>query len=202
MELETQAAKFILENQFIDGRFQRLNYEETASVIAQSEDYALFIKALLDLHQASLIAHNQTSLWLEKAVELQEEFNEYLWSIELGGYFNTASDSSQELIVRERNYTDSATPSANGIALSNLVQLTLITDNLQYLNLAEQGLKAFRSVMEASPQACPSLFIALDWYRNCILIRTDKQRINSLISKFLPVAMFVEQSNLPQNSIA
>ena len=200
-ELATQAAKFILENQFIDGRFQRLNYEGTPSVIAQSEDYALFIKALLDLHQASLIAHNQTSLWLEKAVELQEEFNEYLWSIELGGYFNTASDTSQELIVRERNYTDSATPSANGIALSNLVRLTLITDNLQYLNLAEQGLKAFHSVMEASPQACPSLFIALDWYRNCILIRTDKQRINSLICRFLPVAMFVEQSNLPQNSI-
>ncbi|MEO0837513.1 MAG: thioredoxin domain-containing protein [Cyanobacteria bacterium J06643_5] len=208
-ELATQAAKFILENQFVDGRFQRLNYEGTASVIAQSEDYALFIKALLDLHQASLVAPseacqkdmNQTSLWLEKAVEIQEEFNEYFWSIELSGYFNTASDTSQELIVRERNYTDSATPSANGIALSNLVRLTLITDNLQYLNLAEQGLKAFRSVMEASPQACPSLFTALDWYRNCTLIRTDKQRIKSLISRFLPVAMFAEQSSLPQNSI-
>lgn len=209
-ELATQAAKFILENQFVDGRFQRLNYQGKPSVMAQSEDYALFIKALLDLHQASLVSTlseacpkdmNQTSLWLEKAVDLQEEFNEYLWSIENGGYFNTASDTSQELIVRERNYIDSATPSANGIALSNLVRLTLITDNLQYLNLAEQGLKAFRSIMEASPQACPSLFIALDWYRNCTLIRTDKQRINSLISRFFPVAMFVEQSNLPQNSI-
>ncbi|MGB3651798.1 MAG: thioredoxin domain-containing protein [Rivularia sp. (in: cyanobacteria)] len=199
LELATQAAKFILENQFVDGRFHRLNYEGKPNLLAQSEDYALFIKALLDLHQASLKTENQ--FWLEKAISLQDEFNEYLWSIELGGYFNTANDASQELIVRERNYIDSATPSANGIALSNLVRLTLVTDNLQYLNLAEQGLKAFRSVMNNATQACPSLFVALDWYRNCTLIRTEKQRINSLISKFLPVAMFVEQSDLPQNSI-
>ncbi len=201
LELATQAAKFILENQFVDGRFHRLNYEGKPHLLAQSEDYALFIKALLDLHQASLKTDNQSGLWLEKAISLQDEFNEYLWSIELGGYFNTANDASQELIVRERNYIDSATPSANGIALSNLVRLTLVTDNLQYLNLAEQGLKAFRSVMNNATQACPSLFVALDWYRNCTLIRTEKQRINSLISKFLPVAMFVEQSDLPQNSI-
>ncbi len=199
LELATQATKFILENQFVDGRFHRLNYEGKPHLLAQSEDYALFIKALLDLHQASLKTDNQ--FWLEKAISLQDEFNEYLWSIELGGYFNTANDASQELIVRERNYIDSATPSANGIALSNLVRLTLVTDNLQYLNLAEQGLKAFRSVMSNATQACPSLFVALDWYRNCTLIRTEKQRINSLISKFLPVAMFVEQSDLPQNSI-
>ena len=201
LELATQATKFILENQFVDGRFHRLNYEGKPHLLAQSEDYALFIKALLDLHQASLKTDNQSGLWLEKAISLQDEFNEYLWSIELGGYFNTASDASQELIVRERNYIDSATPSANGIALSNCVRLTLVTDNLQYLNLAEQGLKAFRNVMNNATQACPSLFVALDWYRNCTLIRTEKQRINSLISKFLPVAMFVEQSDLPQNSI-
>lgn len=201
LELATQATKFILDNQFVDGRFYRLNYEGQTSVLAQSEDYALFIKALLDLHQASLKTENQSSFWLEKAISLQEEFNEYLWSVELGGYFNTATDASKELIVRERSYIDNATPSANGIALSNLVRLTLVTDNLQYLDLAEQGLKAFRSVMNSTPQACPSLFVALDWYRNCTLIRTIKERINSLSSKFLPVAAFVEVSDLPKNSI-
>ena len=153
------------------------------------------------MHQASLKTENQSSFWLEKAISLQKEFNEYLWSRELGGYFNTAIDASKELIVRERSFMDNATPSANGIALSNLVRLTLVTDNLQYLDLAEQGLTAFRSIMNRSPQACPSLFLALDWYRNCTLIPTAKERINSLVSKFLPVAAFVETSNLPQNSI-
>ncbi|MBG1243682.1 thioredoxin domain-containing protein [Nostoc sp. NZL] len=197
LELAARAANFILENQFVDGRFHRLNYQGEPTVLAQSEDYALFIKALLDL-QASNPEHKQ---WLEKAIAIQDEFNEFLWSVELGGYYNTSSDSSQDLIVRERSYADNATPSANGIAIANLVRLALLTDNLDYLDLAELGLKAFRSVMHRAPQACPSLFTALDWYRNSTLIRSTNEQINSLIPKFLPVAVFAITSDLPEGSV-
>ncbi|MEA5568618.1 thioredoxin domain-containing protein [Anabaena sp. UHCC 0399] len=197
-EIAAQAANFILEHQFVDGRFHRLNYEGEATVMAQSEDYALFIKALLDLHQTQ---NPQQSLWLEKAIALQKEFNEFLWSVELGGYFNTASDASQDLIVRERSYADNATPSANGIAIANLVRLTLLTDDLHYLDLAEQGLQAFNSVMQQAPQACPSLFIAFDWYRNCTLIRSTSDKINLLLPRYLPTAVLTVVSNLPADSV-
>ena len=197
LELATRAANFILDNQFVDGRFHRLNYQLSPSVLAQSEDYAFFIKALLDLHACS---PNQT-FWLEKAIALQDEFDEFLLSVELGGYFNTSSDASQDLIVRERSYVDNATPAANGIAIANLVRLALLTDNLHYLDLAEQGLKAFRAVMSRSPQACPSLFAALDWYRNSTLIRTTSEQINVLIPKYLPTAVFTTVSKLPERSV-
>jgi uncharacterized protein YyaL (SSP411 family) len=197
LELAARAAKFILENQFVDGRFQRLNYQGEPTVLAQSEDYAFFVKALLDL-QASNPEQKQ---WLEKAIAIQDEFNEFLWSVELGGYNNTSSDSSQDLIVKERSYTDNATPSANGIAIANLVRLALLTDNLDYLDLAELGLKAFKSVMHRAPQACPSLFTALDWYRNSTLIRSTTEQINSLIPKFLPSAVFAITSDLPEGSV-
>jgi uncharacterized protein YyaL (SSP411 family) len=52
-KLATVATNFILDNQWVQGRFHRLNYDGQPSVLAQSEDYAFFIKALLDLHQAS-----------------------------------------------------------------------------------------------------------------------------------------------------
>ncbi|MEH2375413.1 thioredoxin domain-containing protein [Nostoc sp.] len=197
LELAARAANFIWENQFVDGRFHRLNYQGEPSVLAQSEDYAFFIKALLDL-QASNPEQKQ---WLEKAIAIQDEFNEFLWSVELGGYYNTSSDSSQDLIVRERSYADNATPSANGIAIANLVRLSLLTDNLDYLDLAEQGLKAFRSVMHRAPQACPSLFTALDWYRNSTLIRSTTEQINALIPKYLPAAVFAVTSDLPEGSV-
>lgn len=197
LELATQAANFILDNQFVDGRFHRLNYQLSPSVLAQSEDYAFFIKALLDLQVSS---PNQT-FWLEKAIALQDEFDEFLLSVELGGYYNTSSDASQDLIVRERSYVDNATPAANGIAIANLVRLALLTDNLHYLDLAEQGLKAFRAVMSRAPQACPSLFAALDWYRNSTLIRTTSEQINVLIPKYLPTAVFTSVSKLPERSV-
>jgi uncharacterized protein len=197
LELATRAAKFILDNQFVDGRFHRLNYQLSPSVLAQSEDYAFFIKALLDLQVSS---PNQT-FWLEKAIALQDEFDEFLLSVELGGYYNTSSDASQDLIVRERSYVDNATPAANGIAIANLVRLALLTDNLHYLDLAELGLKAFRAVMSRSPQVCPSLFAALDWYRNSTLIRTTSEQINVLIPKYLPTAVFTSVSKLPERSV-
>ncbi|BAU07986.1 thioredoxin domain-containing protein [Fischerella sp. NIES-3754] len=197
LELATTAADFILNHQFVDGRFHRLNYENQPTVLAQSEDYAFFIKALLDLQTCS----PEQNKWLERAIALQEEFDEYLWSVELGGYFNTSSDASQDLIVRERSYTDNATPSANGVAIANLVRLALFTDNLRYLDLAEQGLNAFRSVMNSTPQACPSLFTALDWYRNSTLIRTTTEQIHSLMSQYLPSVVFAIASKLPEDSV-
>jgi uncharacterized protein YyaL (SSP411 family) len=205
LELATQAANFILEHQFVNGRFHRLNYEGEATILAQSEDYAFFVKALLDLYQATLIVEenqvNQTAIWLEKAIALQDEFNEYLWSVELGGYYNTSIDASQDLIVRERSYADNATPAANGVAIANLVRLSLLTDNLHYLDLAEQGLKAFKGIMNRAPQACPSLFTALDWYRNSTLIRTNSEQIKKLIPQYFPSLAFSLVSDLPADSI-
>ncbi|MCY7276128.1 MAG: thioredoxin domain-containing protein, partial [Phormidesmis sp. CAN_BIN44] len=108
LELASQAAEFILQNQWIEGRLHRVNYEGTVEVLAQSEDYALFIKALLDLHQVTRslqpnAPENQTN-WLDHAIRVQEEFDEFLWSVEMGGYYNTAKDASQDLLVRERSY--------------------------------------------------------------------------------------------------
>jgi uncharacterized protein YyaL (SSP411 family) len=200
LELAVNAANFILENQFVEGRFHRLNYEGQAAVMAQSEDYALFVKALLDLQQASLVfeGEEKQQFWLEKAVALQGEFDEYLWSLEAGGYFNTATDASGDLLMRERSYTDNATPAANGVAIANLIRLSLATEDLQYLDRAESGLKAFSAAMKQTPQACPSLFVALDWYRNQTLVRTNGEEIKSLIARYFPAAVYKKEVNLEE----
>ncbi|MUL35105.1 thioredoxin domain-containing protein [Gloeocapsopsis dulcis] len=204
LEVALKAAHFILNHQHVNGRFHRLNYEGQTSTIAQSEDYALFIKALLDLHQVTQEEDEPTAwrFWLEKAIALQAEFDEYLWSLELGGYYNTASDASRDLIVRERSYADNATPAANGVAIANLVRLALLTEDLSYLDKAEQGLQAFSSIMDSAPQACPSLFSALDWYRNCTLIRSIPKQLESLLGEYLPTSVLTAVIDLPANALA
>lgn len=210
LSLATRAANFILGNQWsgVDGRFHRLNYEGEAAVLAQSEDYALFIKALLDLHQVMQVESFQPSNletlkafnWLEKAIKVQEEFDEFLWSVELGGYYNTSEHAGRDLIVRERSYADNATPAANGVAIANLVRLALLTEDLSYLDRAEQSLQAFSSVMLKFPQACPSLFTALDWYRHCTLIRTKTLQLD-LIRQYLPSSVFALADDLPEATV-
>ncbi len=196
-DLATRAANFILDRQWVDGRFHRLNYNGQPTVLAQSEDYALFIKALLDLQACS---PEQTS-WLEKAIQVQQEFDQFLRSLEMGGYYNNAADNSDDLLVRERSYIDNATPAANGVAIANLVRLSLLTENPDYLDQAEQALQAFSSVLQKSPQACPSLFAALDWYRHGTLVRTIEEHLSPLIPKYFPTAVYQIATDLPSDAI-
>ncbi|MCC0178562.1 thioredoxin domain-containing protein [Waterburya agarophytonicola K14] len=198
LDLAGKAVKFILDNQWLEGRFQRLNYNGVVTVPAQSEDYAFLIKALLDLHHAC----PGDSQWLEEALKVQNEFDELLWSIETGGYYNNSKDGGKELLVRERSYMDNATPSPNGIAIANLVRLALLTDNLEYRDRAELGLQAFGTVMEKSPTACPSLFVALDWFLHGTSIKTSQENIEQLGNKYLPTTVFRVTTDLPEGSIA
>ena len=206
LELAVMAANFILDNQWVEGRFQRVNYDGSPAVAAQSEDYALFVKALLDLHQANLLLGGEAASmpaekWLAEAVKVQEEFDEFLWSVEMGGYFNTAGDRSHDLILRERSYVDNATPAANGVAFVNLVRLALLAQNLEFLDRAEQGLQTFSGIMQRSPVACPSLFTAFDWYRHNTLIRTTPEVLASLGEVFLPTALYQIATELPDDSV-
>jgi uncharacterized protein YyaL (SSP411 family) len=198
LDLATKAIQFILQNQWLEGRFQRLNYDGVATVPAQSEDYALLIKALLDLQAAC----PEDPQWLEQAIRIQGEFDDLLWSIEQGGYYNNSTDAGKELLVRERSYMDNATPAANGIAIANLIRLSLLTDNLEYKEQAHKGLQAFSIVMEKSPTACPSLFSALDWWLHGTSVKTTPEQIEQLNSHYLPTTVYRIEAELPENSIA
>jgi uncharacterized protein YyaL (SSP411 family) len=195
-EMATRATRFILDHQWVNDRFYRLNYEGQPAVFAQSEDYAFFIKALLDLQTAK---PTETD-WLEAAIEVQSEFDRWFWSIEMGGYFNNASDNSVDLIVRERGYTDNATPSANGIAITNLIRLSRLTENLDYLARAEQALQSFSVVLKDSPTACPSLFVALDHYCHGFSVRARAENLQELIDRYFPTAVYRADSTLPDST--
>ena len=196
LDLATNAIAFILQNQWSDGRLQRLNYDGAATVPAQSEDYAFLIKALLDLHNAC----PGDSRWLEEAIKIQREFDELLWSSD-GGYYNNSADAGKELLVRERSYIDNATPSANGVAIANLVRLALLTDDLAYRDRAERGLKAFGAVMAKSPTACPSLFVALDWFLHGTSVKANQKAIEQLNHRYFPTTVY-RVTDLPEDSVA
>lgn len=193
-QLAVNAAKFILENQWIEGRLQRINYEGQAAVVAQSEDYAFLIKALLDMHQA---IPEEANFYLQQVIAIQAEFDRDFWDSLSGGYFNTTSESSQHLLLRERNYQDNATPSPNGIAIANLVRIASVTEKLEYLDRAELALKRFGHVITNSPVACPSLLAAFDWFRNHTLVRTMPTQYEYLNRQYLPSVMLRLDKHLP-----
>jgi uncharacterized protein len=202
LALAAQVTSFILQHQWIDQRFHRLNYEGEVAILAQAEDYALLIKALLDLQQASLIHQpQQAPVWLDHAINVQAEMDQLLWSQEVSGYYNTASDASQDLLVREQSYMDNATPAANGVAIANLIRLFLLTENPIYLEQAEKALQTFSAIMEKSARSCPSLLSALDWYLHGTLVKTTADHVAALLPQYLPTVVLKLTSDLPDGTV-
>ncbi len=200
LELAVQTARYIQQNQQLDRTFYRLNYDGKAAVAAQSEDYALFIKALLDVQQASLMFNDyreNANEWLESAIALQTQFDQQLGAKQ-GGYLNAVGE---DLIVQERSYQDSAVPAANGIAIASLVRLFLLTEDPSYLDRAETALQAFSTVLEKAPRACPSLLSALDWFTHPTLIRTTTEPLKALMKQPLPTAIIKLEATMPQSNL-
>ncbi|ELR98158.1 thioredoxin domain-containing protein [Gloeocapsa sp. PCC 73106] len=194
-DLAVGATKFILNNQWVEGRFQRLNYDGEAAVPAQAEDYTLFIKALLDLYAAKPEETN----WLDRALAVQQELDRLFWCSDSGGYYNNGSDNGATLPLRERSYNDNAIPSANGVAIANLVRLSLLTDNLEHLDRAQEILAIFGNVLQKYPQTCPSLVTGLYWYLHPISVRATLNQLGELISQYFPTTAFILDPELPEN---
>jgi uncharacterized protein len=193
LAIALKATHFILDHQWLGDRFHRIYYDGAVAIPAQSEDYAFFIKALLDLHQACLALGEteEAADLLSSALRIQQEFDDQLWAIEGGGYFNASSDVAPELILRERSWMDNATPSANGVAIANLVRLSVLGDHLILLDQAEQALKTFSTVLESVPSGCPSLFAAMNWYRHATLVSTNPNHIGQWMPQFYwPTVLF------------
>jgi uncharacterized protein YyaL (SSP411 family) len=208
LQLALGAAQFILSRQRHPdtGSLLRLNYDGTPQVPAKSEDYALFIKALLDLHQACLGRAGDPSSqhWLEAAIQLQQEMDAQLWDTARGGYFVSDAQSAAELLVREKDFQDSAMPSANGVAIANLVRLAALTGDLDYLERAEQALKTFAHPMSTQPRVCPTLFLGLDWYSNWVKVTLGAEHIPTFQQRPWPTAVFTlpaEAEPLPPGTV-
>ncbi|HEY9689021.1 MAG TPA: thioredoxin domain-containing protein, partial [Coleofasciculaceae cyanobacterium] len=205
--LAARAATWLRDHHWVGDRFHRLNYEGAPAVAAQAEDYAEVIHGLLELHQAAtaLVATGGADLdeaqaWLDLAIRLQGDFDRHLWDNEAGGYFN--ADDRPDLIVRERSIIDNATPAANGTALGNLVRLALLTEDLAYLDRAEQGFRAFYSTLAEHPRACPSLLAALDQFQRPVLVRAGADTIAHLAQYYLPTTVLRLDRQLPPGAIA
>ncbi|WP_017301810.1 thioredoxin domain-containing protein [Nodosilinea nodulosa] len=195
------AAEHIRQHQWIGRHLYRLGYDGSPQVEAQAEDYALLIKAFLDLHQASLALANSPAEtdWLTLAMSTQQEFDQQLWSAAPGGYLSAPADRA--LLVQERPYQDSATPAANGVAVANLVRLSLLTDNLDYLNRADCALHAFGTVMEDMPRACPSLLGGLNWFLHGTVVKAQAAIVPELATEYWPTTVFRVGHDLPPQAV-
>jgi len=124
---------------------------------AHLDDYAFLALGLSDLYEASF-----SIKWLETAVALTETQNRLFWDKQDGGFYDTSGEDETILLRTKEDY-DGAEPSANSIAVLNLLRLSQMLDKKEWWEMAEKTLRLFGSRLQSIPHAMPQMLVAVDF---------------------------------------
>ncbi len=126
---------------------------------ALAADHAALIDGFTRLAEASGQAR-----WIDAARETADALLDRFWDVDHGGVF-TVADDGEQLIVRQKDVTDTATPSANSLAANALIRLAALTGEARYANQAEQILLLVGGLVGRAPTAFGHMFAAIDMRR-------------------------------------
>ena len=119
-------------------------------------DYAFIVRGLLKLYEAS-----PEPRWLERAKVLTDEQIDRL-SDPRGGF--CVAGKRPDVLFRSREVFDGALPSANAIAVLNLLKLAELTAEDRWLEVAESTLKTFGAIIDQQPEGARMLALATRKY--------------------------------------
>jgi uncharacterized protein YyaL (SSP411 family) len=196
-----EVAKFIVKNlRRDDGRLLHTWRKGVAKLDAYLDDYASLANALVSVYEA-----NFDEQYIDEAVRLMDIVLAQFADPDGGGFFYTAADH-EKLIARNKELTDSSTPSGNALAATALVRLGHLLGRRDYLEAAERTLVSAAPLMQRAPTAFGQMLIALDRYlgpsHELVLVgdfaRGDvKDAVAAIHRRYLPRAVIAARDMKP-----
>ena len=158
LEAATRAAEFIwTKMRREDGRLWHTWRHGVAGGDAFLDDYASLIRAFVTLYETTF-----DERWIDRAITLAETMLAHFADLEQGGFYFTADDHEQ-LIARQKQLSDDAVPSGNGLAAEALLRLGRLTGRQDFLDAAASTLRAASALMRDISQAAGQMLLALDF---------------------------------------
>jgi len=153
-----KGAQFILQKMKSNGDLMRVYVKGISRVKGYSEDYAFFIQALIDLYESTFEME-----WLNEADRLNHEMIGRFWDKKEGGFFFTEKREAP-LIARSKNPYDQAVPSANSVAVFNLIRLGFLKGDESLKKKAEKILYLFYPFFSKHPFGFPHMLSGLSFF--------------------------------------
>ena len=150
-------AEFIRRALTVEGRLLHVWKDGVSRVGGFLEDYTNLLSGLISLYEATFNAE-----WIRWAERLARRMVAEFWDEEHGGFFDTAA-SDQPLIVRPKEFFDSATPSGNSEAADALLRLALLLGNEDYRRRAVTVLEQHGQRAARQPTGFGRLLTAYDF---------------------------------------
>ncbi len=133
-----------------DGRWHRSWHADGAPQArhaALAADHATLIDGFTRLAELTGQAR-----WIDSAREVVDVLLDHFWDVDRGGLFTTPDDGEQ-LVARQKELLDNATPSANSTAAMALARLGALTGEARYTNHADQIIRLLARAIPQSPSA-------------------------------------------------
>jgi uncharacterized protein len=139
-------AEFLLSSLVKDGRVLRTWKDGRGKLNGYIEDYANLADGLIALYQVTGEVR-----YLAEARSLADTMLADFWDEENGGFFFTSADH-EELIVRNKDLYDNATPSGNSVAADVLLKLSKFYGDARYERFARTVLRLAADQIRQHPQ--------------------------------------------------
>jgi len=187
-------ADFLLTELQRDGRLFRTWKGGQAKLDAYLEDYANLADGLLELYQAG-----GGMKYLTEAVRLAEVMVDEFWDKESGGFYFTSHDH-EELIVRNKDFTDNATPSGNSAAADVLIRLSKIVSDEKYSRYATKILGIAAKQATRYPQgfgrALSTMEFAIGATKEIVIFGDDDRRmLKTVYDQYVPNKVVITAEN-------
>ncbi|MFL6374729.1 MAG: thioredoxin domain-containing protein [Pyrinomonadaceae bacterium] len=188
LDIARQNAEFVFRELYRDGRLMRTWKNGSAKLNGYVEDYANVADALIVLYEATGEIE-----WLTRTWELADTMITEFWDEETGGFFFTSNDH-EELVVRNKDFYDNATPSGNSVGADVLLRLAKLTGEEKYERFATAILRLTASMLRRYPQgfgrALSAIEFALHQTREIAIIGPiDSELAKCVHASYLPDAV-------------
>ncbi len=139
-----KAAGFILQKMWTGKTLYHRFIGNERAIPGFLDDYASLAQGLLDLYEADYDVK-----WLGNAVKLARMMVRKFHDPKSGGFYDTSG--REKLLFRQKDASDSATPSGNSVAFHVFTRLGELTGTVEFSRLAETTSQAFSRNIEQYP---------------------------------------------------
>jgi hypothetical protein len=158
-----RAARFLLDNLRVDGRWYRTFLGSRGGTPAFADDHANLLLAFLDLHEArTLLGSGSEAQWLDEARAVADALVDLFWDEGQGGLWLVGRDQRQ-LVARGRPGVGGAEPGANGTAALGFVRLARLCDRADLAERADRILRSSQAFLSRAARALGLEAIAGAW---------------------------------------
>jgi uncharacterized protein len=191
IEVAERCGEFLVGNlRRSDGTWSRVwqaDAEPPARHDALAVDHAALVEAFVRLAEAT-----GRRVWIDRAVEIAEILVSSFHDPVNGGFFTVANDGEQ-LVVRQKDLLDNATPGANSLAAMGLLRLAALTGRDDLHETALGTLRLLARIAAQAPSAAGLTLLALDLAQSgtteVAIVGNRPDLVESVWSKWRPTAV-------------